>query len=44
MHKKVPKIAFFYIVSVFSNKIALIVDNNADLWALMGGNCKKIVV
>ena len=43
-HIKVPKIAIFLLYQIFSNKNALNVDNNADLWALMGENCKKIVV
>ena len=43
-HIKVPKIAFFPLYQIVSNKNGLIVDNNADLWALMGENYKKIVV
>ena len=35
---------FFSKQYIFSNKNGLIVTNNADLWELMGIDCKKIVV
>ena len=41
---KYLKLHFFLLYQIFSNKNLLIVDNNADLWTLMGENCKKIVV
>ena len=34
-HIKLPKMTLY---QLFSDKIGLIVDNNADLWALMGKN------
>ena len=43
-HIKVPEIAFFPLYQIVSNKKRSIVDNNADLWVLMGEKCKKIVV
>ena len=43
-HIKVPKIEIFSSHQIFSKKNRLIVDNNADSWALMGKSCKNIVV
>ena len=40
-HIKVPKIVIFPLYQIFCNKNRLIGNNNADLWALMGKNCKK---
>ena len=42
-HIEVPKIEIFPLYQIFSDKNGFIVDNNADLWTLMGENCKKIV-
>ena len=38
-HIKMPRFAIY---QIFSNKNGLIVDNNADLWALMCKNCNKM--
>ena len=43
-HIKVPKIVIFPLYQIFSNKNGSILDKYADVWALMGKNCKKIVV
>ena len=34
----------FPLIQIFFNKNGLIVDDNADLWAFLGKNYKKIVV
>ena len=38
------KLQFFPLYQIFSSQKRLIVDNNADLCALIGKNCNKIVV
>ena len=38
-----PKIAIFSLYQIFSNENGLCVDDNAELLALMGKKCKKIV-
>ena len=43
-HIKVSNIAFFPLISDMLKKNGLMVDNDADLWALMCRNHKKIVV
>ena len=42
--QKCQKLQFFPIISDISCKKGLIVHNNAELWALMGKNCKTIVL
>ena len=43
-HIKVSKVELFPMYEIFSRKNGLFVDNNEDLWALIGKNCKKSVV
>ena len=42
-HIKVPKIAFFSLHQIFSNKKGLIVHNNADLWTSMDKSAQKLL-